>query len=250
MLPFALPPGHFLSLPPSFAQPDQSSGSGTASHASNGLAPNVASLAAADYDVDVRTGFLPGTTNLTRLPSDWDLWEDALSAARGDAAGQGLRLGGSGPNDRLWRRGIETVSPRHSGRLAETRCQCCVYRTTRFLCYAGVISCSPSSSIFTLIRLLNQLRHCKSLPRSLSLLSLCPGCWVSPRLSRIQIPSCITFCRATTLWPFRHTTYPTAVSKPSQTPDPRSNSTSFQLNAKQPAQKPCVSCVNHWTSSF
>ena len=110
MQPFALPPGHFLSLPPSFAQPDHPSSSNTASHVANGLAPNVASLAAADYDVDVRNGFLPGTFNVTRLPKAWDLWEDALSAARGEGAGQGLRLGGTRPGDQLWRHGVETVS--------------------------------------------------------------------------------------------------------------------------------------------
>jgi len=103
-----LPPGHFLALPPSYAQPSDPSSSGTSSHASNGLAPNVASLAAADYDVDVRTGFLPGSKNIERLPASWDLWEDALAAARS----VGLRLGGPREQDRLWRQGIEMVSPR------------------------------------------------------------------------------------------------------------------------------------------
>lgn len=102
-----LPPGHFLALPPSYAEVSDPSSSGTSSHAANGLAPNVASLAAADYDVDVRTGFLPGSKNIERLSASWDLWEDALAAARS----AGLRLGGPREQDRLWRQGIEMVCP-------------------------------------------------------------------------------------------------------------------------------------------
>ena len=105
-----LPSNHFLSLPPSYAHSSLPESSGTQSHASGGLAPNVASLAAADYDVDVRTGFLPATKNLERLPQDWDLWEDALAAARGETVNDGLRLKGPREKDRLWRQGVETVS--------------------------------------------------------------------------------------------------------------------------------------------
>lgn len=108
-----LPPGHFLGLPPSYAQVSDPSASGTSSHAANGLAPNVASLAAADYDVDVRTGFLPGSKNIERLPASWDLWEDALAAAHS----VGLRLGGPREQDRLWRQGIEMVCPPSPGLL-------------------------------------------------------------------------------------------------------------------------------------
>lgn len=108
-----LPPGHFLSLPPSYADANDEFPSGvpsTSSHTSNGLAPNVASLAAADFEVDVRTGFLPGTNNVTRLPDAYALWEDALSAARGGGVpGQEIRLGGRREQDRLWRNGIETM---------------------------------------------------------------------------------------------------------------------------------------------
>jgi indoleamine 2,3-dioxygenase len=111
-----LPPGHFLSLPPSFAQPTPSYPSGappTSAHTSNGLAPNVASLASADFEVDVRTGFLPATKNVERLPEAWEVWEEALDAARGGGMeGKSLMLGGGGDREDLWRAGIETVSGR------------------------------------------------------------------------------------------------------------------------------------------
>lgn len=109
-MPNMLPTKHFLSLPPSYAQPSQPSSSGTSSHASGGLAPNVASLAAADFDVDVRTGFLPANKNVERLPADWSLWEEALLAAKGDNINDGLRLKGPRESDLLWRQGVETVS--------------------------------------------------------------------------------------------------------------------------------------------
>lgn len=109
----ALPSGHFLSLPPSYSQSTDAFPSGvpsTSAHTSNGLAPNVASLASADFDVDVRTGFLPATTNLVRLPAQWEVWEVALDAARGEGEGNGLRIGGGRDRDLLWRAGIEAVS--------------------------------------------------------------------------------------------------------------------------------------------
>ena len=101
----AFPSEHFFSLPPSFNSTD-TSGS-TSSHTSRGLAPNVASLASADYEVDVRTGFLPADRNLRRLPAAWEVWESALDAAQ---AGGGLRLGGGREDDKLWRVGIVKVS--------------------------------------------------------------------------------------------------------------------------------------------
>lgn len=110
---FSLPTGHFLSLPPSYhstSSPDPS----TLSHASEGLAPNTASLAAADFDVDVRTGFMPPSGNVERLPVEFQVWEEALHAARtahGTGPGKSLRLGG-GAVEEAWRTGVETVSSR------------------------------------------------------------------------------------------------------------------------------------------
>lgn len=96
-----LPSDHFLSLPPSFTN--------NASDASNGLAPNTASLASADFDVDVRTGFLPGSANVERLDGGWGIWEDALDAARGQSVGNGVMLGGKRAQDQAWRRGVRMM---------------------------------------------------------------------------------------------------------------------------------------------
>jgi indoleamine 2,3-dioxygenase len=110
----ALPPGHFLSLPPSYAAPSDpdtapSSSQTTSAHASNGLAPNIASLASADFDVDVRTGFLPADRNVERLKGQWEVWEEALDAARGEGPGDGLVLGAHRDRELLWRKGVQSV---------------------------------------------------------------------------------------------------------------------------------------------
>ncbi|WVW82228.1 hypothetical protein I302_104234 [Kwoniella bestiolae CBS 10118] len=107
-----LPPNHFLSLQPSFAQPSVAFPSGvpsTSSHESNGQAPNTASLASADFEVDVRTGFLPGSSNVVRLQGKYEVWEEALDAARSSQPGQGLIVGGQRDQERLWRKGIEMM---------------------------------------------------------------------------------------------------------------------------------------------
>lgn len=103
----SLPPGHFLALPPTFSN-DPGTSITTASHAAP-TAPNVASLAAADFDVDVRTGFLPPKANIERLPAPYDVWEDALKAASGDRPGDGVRLGGGRPKDEAWREGVRAM---------------------------------------------------------------------------------------------------------------------------------------------
>lgn len=111
-----LPPGHFLSLPPSFAESSSSFPSGhptTSSAASDGLAVNTASLASADFEVDVRTGFLPATRNVDRLDGRYEVWEEALDAARGEGPGDGLMLGARRDREILWRQAIQSVSRRH-----------------------------------------------------------------------------------------------------------------------------------------
>ncbi|KIR43371.1 tryptophan 2,3-dioxygenase [Cryptococcus deuterogattii 99/473] len=108
----SLPPSHFLSLAPSFSQPNALYPSGapsTSSTASNGLAPNTASLASADFEVDVRTGFLPATKNVERLSGEYEVWEEALDAARGSNVGDGVMLGGKREKDHLWRAGVESL---------------------------------------------------------------------------------------------------------------------------------------------
>lgn len=61
---------HFLSLP----RPD------ITSSLPAGVV-DTTTLAAHDFDVDTRTGFMPPQAPLERLPSEWDLWELALDEA-------------------------------------------------------------------------------------------------------------------------------------------------------------------------
>jgi indoleamine 2,3-dioxygenase len=65
----SLPPDHFLAraaAPPA---------------GSAGAAFDTATLAAHDFDVDARTGFMPPQPPLARLPVAWAPWEDALATA-------------------------------------------------------------------------------------------------------------------------------------------------------------------------
>jgi indoleamine 2,3-dioxygenase len=65
-----LPSNHFLTLPrPDPLLPLQS-----------GLV-DTTTLAAHDFDVDNRTGFMPPQPPLPRLPSTWNVWEALLDAA-------------------------------------------------------------------------------------------------------------------------------------------------------------------------
>lgn len=99
---FTLPSNHFLALPPSFA-------SSSLSHPnSDSLAPPTTTLASADFDVDVRTGFLPGAPGLSALPIEYALWEELLEDAKSGA----VKIGGVGEQaDRgaRWRDTVETV---------------------------------------------------------------------------------------------------------------------------------------------
>jgi indoleamine 2,3-dioxygenase len=72
------PSNHFLSLP----RPDAVFGppAGTV---------DTTTLAAHDFDVDTRTGFMPPEPPLSRLPEAWNVWEDALD----EAIAKQLRLG-------------------------------------------------------------------------------------------------------------------------------------------------------------
>lgn len=149
---FTLPPDHFLSLPPTHANSSSASpwadttashvpprwrdgsaapapfsssstsasGSGSRSRLLSGSSPptapavNTATTASADFDVDVRTGFMPPDPAVERLPrgSKYDVWEQALVAARGGGGvGTALRLGGAGDARaaRAWRAGVESM---------------------------------------------------------------------------------------------------------------------------------------------
>lgn len=76
--------------------------------------PDTTTLAAADYDIDVRSGFLPPETPVARLEGiEEDIWENMLDVARQIP----LRIGGGGidvsdddrKNARRWRRDIRKM---------------------------------------------------------------------------------------------------------------------------------------------
>ncbi|KAG6864593.1 hypothetical protein C0991_008445 [Blastosporella zonata] len=73
-----LGPDHFLSLP----RPNILVGPPVG-------APDTTTLAAHDFDVDTRTGFMPPQAPISRLPLTWELWEHTLDEARR----LGLKLG-------------------------------------------------------------------------------------------------------------------------------------------------------------
>ena len=75
---YPLPASHFLSQP----RPDALAGR------SEGLV-DTSTVAAHDFDVDARTGFMPPQPPIDRLPEFWEPWERVLV----DAVSQGLKLG-------------------------------------------------------------------------------------------------------------------------------------------------------------
>lgn len=79
---FLLGQNHFLSLP----RPDVALGPPTG-------APDTTTLAAHDFDVDTRTGFMPPQQPLLRLPSDWELWEVTLDRAIASKLQLGSKVG-------------------------------------------------------------------------------------------------------------------------------------------------------------
>lgn len=69
---------HFLSLPrPDVLQPPQAG------------VVDTTTLAAHDFDVDTRSGFMPPDAPSTRLPEQWESWEVLLDSAQA----QRLKLG-------------------------------------------------------------------------------------------------------------------------------------------------------------
>ena len=73
-----LPPNHFLNLP----RPDVHDGP------PEGVV-DTSTLAAHDFDVDARTGFMPPQVPLDRLPPEWEAWEVLLD----DAVQRKFKLG-------------------------------------------------------------------------------------------------------------------------------------------------------------
>ena len=98
-----LPPEHFLSLPR--PESDARIPPGTV---------DTTTLAAHDFDVDTRTGFMPPQPPLDRLPAEWDDWEAVLA----EAVASRLQLGDKQDlsvedqaSSEKWRARIRKVSP-------------------------------------------------------------------------------------------------------------------------------------------
>jgi indoleamine 2,3-dioxygenase len=66
----AIPPDHFLAL----SRLDGLLGSSESTY-------DTSTLAAHDFDVDNRTGFMPPQAPPSRLPADWEAWELILDSA-------------------------------------------------------------------------------------------------------------------------------------------------------------------------
>ena len=82
--------------------------------------PDTSTLAAADFDVDVRTGFLPPEPPVNRLPPQYDAWEDLLVEAKIVKLALGRDAMIHDPitegKHRRWRRAVRAVSdPDHNG---------------------------------------------------------------------------------------------------------------------------------------
>ena len=98
-----LPPNHFLNLPrPDVFVPTLA---GT---------PDTSTLAAHDFDVDTRTGFMPPEPPLARLPAAWEPWETALESAITSRLRLADRPDLSEEDERKsesWRHSVREVSP-------------------------------------------------------------------------------------------------------------------------------------------
>lgn len=96
-----LSPNHALSIPHRVVTPLH-------------VTPQPSTLGAHDFDVDVRTGFMPPQPPLGHMPRKWELWEHTLQ----DALSRKLKLGHSKDlteADKLeseqWRHRVQLVSP-------------------------------------------------------------------------------------------------------------------------------------------
>jgi indoleamine 2,3-dioxygenase len=99
-----LPSNHFLALP----RPDVLVGTPAG-------VVDTTTLAAHDFDVDTRTGFMPPDPPLTRLPSQWESWEQLLDDAQLYRLQLGCKIGITDEEkaqSELWR-----------ARVAQVRCR-------------------------------------------------------------------------------------------------------------------------------
>jgi indoleamine 2,3-dioxygenase len=92
---------HFLSLP----RPDVLVGPPAG-------VVDTTTLAAHDFDVDTRTGFMPPDPPLTRLPAQWELWEQLLDDAQLHRLQLGSKVGiteEEKSRSKLWRARVSQV---------------------------------------------------------------------------------------------------------------------------------------------
>lgn len=100
--PTAMDSSHFLSLPrPDLTQAPLAAG-----------VPDTTTLAAHDFDVDTRTGFMPPEPPVVRLPLEWERWENTLD----EAVEKKLQLGrkdglteAEAASSRAWRSTVNQV---------------------------------------------------------------------------------------------------------------------------------------------
>ncbi|KAK7027245.1 hypothetical protein VNI00_015334 [Paramarasmius palmivorus] len=98
---FELPPDHFLSLPRPDSFQQQLAG-----------AVDTTTLAAHDFDVDNRSGFMPPHPPVARLPSEWEAWEQVLDAAIAERLQLGAKPGLSireREQSALWRARVQEL---------------------------------------------------------------------------------------------------------------------------------------------
>lgn len=129
----AVPANHFLAqravTPPAHPDAHQSEGEGDWLA---GARPDTSSLAAADYDVSVVSGFLPPDEPVQRLGGEWAAYELLLERAQGEV--RGLSSGGVGRIGHQWRQAVEEVSSPgtgsayqpYSGYLPDLTDLCCI----------------------------------------------------------------------------------------------------------------------------
>jgi len=104
-----VPPGHFLAQR-EVSPPVQSDNN---DDWLAGAMPDTASLAAADYDVSVVSGFLPPDEPVQRLDGEWDAYEALLDKAQEQV--KDLSSGGVGRISDEWRTELEQVSRLNRG---------------------------------------------------------------------------------------------------------------------------------------
>lgn len=75
---------------------------------------DTSTLAAHDFDVDTRTGFMPPEPPLTRLPAEWEAWEAVLDEARASKLQVADKVGLTEDDEARaarWQTSVREVSP-------------------------------------------------------------------------------------------------------------------------------------------